>query len=86
MVSIRLVEALGFSRDRRVVLGIFGFSRIFAEYNSAIPDCPRRIGRELDSPASKVRGAASLGVGMILIFLYIAAIPPHYATFLKLIG
>ena len=60
MVSIRLVEALRFSRDRRVVLGIFRFSRIFAEYNSAIPDCPGRIGRELNSPASKVRGKASL--------------------------
>nr|VFJ63286.1 MAG: hypothetical protein BECKFW1821B_GA0114236_10818 [Candidatus Kentron sp. FW] len=46
MVSIGLVEALRFSRDRRVVLGIFGFLRIFAEYNSAIPDCPKRIGRE----------------------------------------
>nr|VFJ63219.1 MAG: hypothetical protein BECKFW1821A_GA0114235_11434 [Candidatus Kentron sp. FW] len=53
MVSIRLVEAFRFSRDRRVVLGIFGFSRVFAEYNSAIPDCPKRIGRELNSPCIK---------------------------------
>nr|VFJ71999.1 MAG: hypothetical protein BECKFW1821C_GA0114237_103011 [Candidatus Kentron sp. FW] len=60
MVSIRLVEALRFSRDRRVVLGILGFSRIFAEYDSAIPDCPKRIGRKPNSPASKVRGSASL--------------------------
>ena len=37
MVSIGLVEAFRFSWDRRVVLGIFGFSRVFAEYNSAIP-------------------------------------------------
>ena len=62
MVSIRLVEVLRFSWERRVVLGIFGFSRIFAEYNSALPDYPKRIGRELNSPASKVRGKASLKV------------------------
>ena len=54
MVLIRLVETLRFPWDRRVVLGIFGFSRVFAEYNSAISDCPKRIGRELNSPASKV--------------------------------
>ena len=54
MVSIRLVEAFRFSWERRVVLGIFWFLRVFAEYNSAIPDCPKRIGRELNSPASKV--------------------------------
>nr|VFJ74063.1 MAG: hypothetical protein BECKFW1821C_GA0114237_105713 [Candidatus Kentron sp. FW] len=62
MVSIRLVEVLRFPWDRRVVLGIFGFLRIFAEYNPAIPDCPKRIGRELNSPASKVRGRASLNI------------------------
>nr|VFJ52293.1 MAG: hypothetical protein BECKFW1821A_GA0114235_103521 [Candidatus Kentron sp. FW]VFJ70395.1 MAG: hypothetical protein BECKFW1821C_GA0114237_10231 [Candidatus Kentron sp. FW] len=37
-----------------------GFHVIFAEYNSAIPDCPKRTGRGLSSPASKVRGKASL--------------------------
>nr|VFJ54232.1 MAG: hypothetical protein BECKFW1821A_GA0114235_104619 [Candidatus Kentron sp. FW] len=62
MVSIRLVEAFRFSWDRRVVLGIFGVLRIFAEYNPAIPDCPKRIGRELNSFASKVRGKASLNL------------------------
>nr|VFJ63296.1 MAG: hypothetical protein BECKFW1821B_GA0114236_108113 [Candidatus Kentron sp. FW] len=43
-----------------------GFLRIFAEYNSAIPDCPKRIGTELNSPASKVRGAASLDLKIYL--------------------